>query len=194
MVWVQGSLSAARGPGFYLLLPAWVGITEEDSETPVLVFKTFESEAFSKVYVWIYYLGFLYFVYVWNFQYQKNCRNSTKSKKDHEALNKIAQFPAFLFSTQNEIKRLYDHLIKSKTALQQSLNEISGQSIGDQLQVINHSNSYQCHLESQSPRHPLCTHWASEPLPFESRVEAWVRQQNGKDWYWVLKISLRHMH
>ncbi|XP_010601296.1 nesprin-2 isoform X1 [Fukomys damarensis] len=37
-------------------------------------------------------------------------------------------------SYQNEIKRLYDHLIKSKTALQQSLNEISGQSIGDQLQ------------------------------------------------------------
>ncbi|XP_023558729.1 nesprin-2 isoform X2 [Octodon degus] len=37
-------------------------------------------------------------------------------------------------SYQNEIKRLYDHVIKSKTALQQSLNEISGQSIGDQLQ------------------------------------------------------------
>ncbi|XP_047397719.1 nesprin-2 isoform X2 [Sciurus carolinensis] len=37
-------------------------------------------------------------------------------------------------SYQNEIKRLYDQLIKNKTALQQSLNEISGQSIGEQLQ------------------------------------------------------------
>ncbi|XP_021103430.1 nesprin-2 isoform X2 [Heterocephalus glaber] len=40
----------------------------------------------------------------------------------------------YTHSYQNEIKRLYDHLIKSKTALQQSLNEISGQSIGGQLQ------------------------------------------------------------
>uniref|UniRef100_A0A2K6FJQ6 Nesprin-2 n=1 Tax=Propithecus coquereli TaxID=379532 RepID=A0A2K6FJQ6_PROCO len=37
-------------------------------------------------------------------------------------------------SYQNEIKRLYDQLIKNKTSLQQSLNEISGQSIGEQLQ------------------------------------------------------------
>ncbi|XP_017658049.1 nesprin-2 isoform X3 [Nannospalax galili] len=37
-------------------------------------------------------------------------------------------------SYQNEIKQLYDQLIKKKTALQQSLNEISGQSIGEQLQ------------------------------------------------------------
>uniref|UniRef100_A0A8C5V010 Nesprin-2 n=1 Tax=Microcebus murinus TaxID=30608 RepID=A0A8C5V010_MICMU len=37
-------------------------------------------------------------------------------------------------SYQNEIKRLYDQLIKNKTSLQQSLNEISGQSIGKQLQ------------------------------------------------------------
>lgn len=37
---------------------------------------------------------------------------------------------------QNEIKRLYDQLIKSKTSLQQSLSEISGQSIDEQLQVI----------------------------------------------------------
>ncbi|XP_069343498.1 nesprin-2 isoform X2 [Eulemur rufifrons] len=37
-------------------------------------------------------------------------------------------------SYQNEIKRLYDQLIKNKTSLQQSLNEISGLSIGEQLQ------------------------------------------------------------
>ncbi|XP_031309695.2 nesprin-2 isoform X1 [Camelus dromedarius] len=37
-------------------------------------------------------------------------------------------------SYQNEIKRLYDQLIKNKTSLQQSLNEISGQSIDEQLQ------------------------------------------------------------
>ncbi|XP_059135375.1 nesprin-2 isoform X3 [Peromyscus eremicus] len=37
-------------------------------------------------------------------------------------------------SYQNEIKRLYNQLIKKKMALQQSLNEISGQSIGEQLQ------------------------------------------------------------
>uniref|UniRef100_E9QP46 Nesprin-2 n=1 Tax=Mus musculus TaxID=10090 RepID=E9QP46_MOUSE len=37
-------------------------------------------------------------------------------------------------SYQNEVKRLYSQLIKKKTALQQSLNEISGQSISKQLQ------------------------------------------------------------
>nr|XP_021491241.1 nesprin-2-like [Meriones unguiculatus] len=37
-------------------------------------------------------------------------------------------------SYQNEIKRLYNQLIKKKMALQQSLNEASGQSIGEQLQ------------------------------------------------------------
>ncbi|KAK2504700.1 hypothetical protein MC885_007649 [Smutsia gigantea] len=37
-------------------------------------------------------------------------------------------------SYQNEIKRLYDQLVKNKTSLQQSLNEISGQSIDGQLQ------------------------------------------------------------
>ncbi|XP_036094192.1 nesprin-2 isoform X6 [Rousettus aegyptiacus] len=37
-------------------------------------------------------------------------------------------------SYQNEIKRLYDQLTKNKTSLQQSLNEISGQSIEEQLQ------------------------------------------------------------
>ncbi|XP_075387998.1 nesprin-2 isoform X2 [Tenrec ecaudatus] len=35
---------------------------------------------------------------------------------------------------QAEIKRLYDQLIKNKTSLQQSLNEISGQSVDKQLQ------------------------------------------------------------
>ncbi|KAM5273601.1 nesprin-2 [Ctenodactylus gundi] len=39
-------------------------------------------------------------------------------------------------SYQNEIKQLYDQLVKNKTALQQSLNEISGQSIGEQLQKV----------------------------------------------------------
>ncbi|XP_053457239.1 nesprin-2 isoform X5 [Nycticebus coucang] len=38
------------------------------------------------------------------------------------------------YSYQNEIKRLYDQLIKNKMSLQQSLNEISGQSIAEQLQ------------------------------------------------------------
>ncbi|XP_050009678.1 nesprin-2 isoform X8 [Alexandromys fortis] len=38
------------------------------------------------------------------------------------------------YSYQNEIKRLYNQLIKKKMALQQSLNAISGQSIGEQLQ------------------------------------------------------------
>lgn len=40
---------------------------------------------------------------------------------------------------QNEIKRLYNQLVKKKATLQQSLNEVSGQSIGKQLQV-NHQN------------------------------------------------------
>ncbi|XP_029396520.1 nesprin-2 isoform X4 [Mus pahari] len=39
-------------------------------------------------------------------------------------------------SYQNEIKRLYSQLIKKKTVLQQSLNEVSGQSIGKQLQKV----------------------------------------------------------
>ncbi|XP_031211612.1 nesprin-2 isoform X2 [Mastomys coucha] len=37
-------------------------------------------------------------------------------------------------SYQNEVKRLYNQLVQRKTALQQSLNEISGQSVGKQLQ------------------------------------------------------------
>ncbi|XP_066128936.1 nesprin-2 isoform X3 [Saccopteryx bilineata] len=37
-------------------------------------------------------------------------------------------------SYQHDIKRLYDQLIKNKTSLQQSLNEISGQSMEEQLQ------------------------------------------------------------
>ncbi|XP_076778100.1 nesprin-2 isoform X4 [Arvicanthis niloticus] len=37
-------------------------------------------------------------------------------------------------SYQNEIKRLYNQLVKRKTALQQSVNEISGQSVAKQLQ------------------------------------------------------------
>lgn len=43
--------------------------------------------------------------------------------------------------TQNEIKQLYSQLVKKKTALQQSLNEISGQSIDEQLQVIIQNSS-----------------------------------------------------
>lgn len=49
---------------------------------------------------------------------------------------KFSLFLAFIFFIQNEIKRLYDQLVKNKTSLQQSLNEISGQSIDEQLQVI----------------------------------------------------------
>ncbi|XP_008061512.1 nesprin-2 [Carlito syrichta] len=37
-------------------------------------------------------------------------------------------------SYQNEIKQLYDQLIKNKTSLQQSLNEMSAQSLAEQLQ------------------------------------------------------------
>ncbi|XP_069888116.1 nesprin-2 isoform X2 [Dipodomys merriami] len=40
----------------------------------------------------------------------------------------------YTHSYQNEIKRLYDQLVKNKTALQQSLNEMSGQSVDEQLQ------------------------------------------------------------
>ena len=47
---------------------------------------------------------------------------------------------------QNEIKRLYNQLIKKKMALQQSLNAISGQSIGEQLQVINQNSSNEADL------------------------------------------------
>ncbi|XP_063097180.1 nesprin-2 isoform X2 [Cavia porcellus] len=55
----------------------------------------------------------------------------------------------YTHSYQNEIKRLYDHLIKSKTALQQSLNEISGQSIGDQLQK---ADAYTAELQKSENR------------------------------------------
>ena len=51
-------------------------------------------------------------------------------------LSEIAHLPHMHLSpVQNEVKRLYSQLIKKKTALQQSLNEISGQSISKQLQV-----------------------------------------------------------
>ncbi|XP_037688490.1 nesprin-2 isoform X2 [Choloepus didactylus] len=52
-------------------------------------------------------------------------------------------------SYQSEIKRLYDHLIKNKTSLQQSLNEISGQSIGEQLQKV---DSYTVELQNSEGR------------------------------------------
>ncbi|XP_005399199.1 PREDICTED: nesprin-2 isoform X3 [Chinchilla lanigera] len=55
----------------------------------------------------------------------------------------------YTHSYQNEIKRLYDHLVKSKTALQQSLNEISGQSIGDQLQK---AEAYTAELQNSENR------------------------------------------
>lgn len=48
---------------------------------------------------------------------------------------RFSLFSIYLF-IQNEIKRLYDQLVKNKTSLQQSLNEISGQTIDEQLQVI----------------------------------------------------------
>nr|XP_035116587.2 nesprin-2 isoform X2 [Callithrix jacchus] len=52
-------------------------------------------------------------------------------------------------SFQNEIKRLYDQLIKSKTSLQQSLNEISGQSVAEQLQK---ADAHTVELENSESR------------------------------------------
>ncbi|XP_058149276.1 nesprin-2 isoform X2 [Dasypus novemcinctus] len=52
-------------------------------------------------------------------------------------------------SYQNETKRLYDQLIKNKTSLQQSLNEISGQSIGEQLQK---ADAYTVELQNSENR------------------------------------------
>nr|XP_055217996.1 nesprin-2 isoform X8 [Gorilla gorilla gorilla] len=52
-------------------------------------------------------------------------------------------------SYQNEIKRLYDQLIKSETSLQQSLNEISGQSVAEQLQK---ADAYTVELENAESR------------------------------------------
>ncbi|XP_073098376.1 nesprin-2 isoform X4 [Manis javanica] len=52
-------------------------------------------------------------------------------------------------SYQNEIKRLYDQLIKSKTSLQQSLSEISGQSIDEQLQK---AEAYTVELQNSESR------------------------------------------
>ncbi|XP_076978529.1 nesprin-2 isoform X1 [Tamandua tetradactyla] len=52
-------------------------------------------------------------------------------------------------SYQNEIKQLYDQLIKNKTSLQQSLNEISGQSIGEQLQK---ADAFTVELQSSENR------------------------------------------
>uniref|UniRef100_A0A8C4MAE4 Nesprin-2 n=1 Tax=Equus asinus TaxID=9793 RepID=A0A8C4MAE4_EQUAS len=52
-------------------------------------------------------------------------------------------------SYQNEIKRLYDQLIKNKASLQQSLNEISGQSIDEQLQK---ADAYTVELQNSESR------------------------------------------
>ncbi|XP_006756776.1 PREDICTED: nesprin-2 [Myotis davidii] len=52
-------------------------------------------------------------------------------------------------SYQNEVKRLYDQLIKNKTSLQQSLNEISGQSIDEQLQK---ADAYTAELRNSESR------------------------------------------
>uniref|UniRef100_A0A673TZC2 Spectrin repeat containing nuclear envelope protein 2 n=1 Tax=Suricata suricatta TaxID=37032 RepID=A0A673TZC2_SURSU len=52
-------------------------------------------------------------------------------------------------SYQNEIKRLYDQLVKNKTALQQSLNEISGQSVDEQLQK---ADAYTAELQNSESR------------------------------------------
>ena len=56
--------------------------------------------------------------------------------KDYKPLTEILTVPYIYLFIQNEIKRLYDQLVKNKTSLQQSLNEISGQTIDEQLQVI----------------------------------------------------------
>uniref|UniRef100_A0A8C3X5K7 Nesprin-2 n=1 Tax=Catagonus wagneri TaxID=51154 RepID=A0A8C3X5K7_9CETA len=52
-------------------------------------------------------------------------------------------------SYQNEVKRLYDQLIKNKTCLQQSLNEISGQTIDEQLQK---ADAYSAELQISESR------------------------------------------
>ncbi|KAI4540669.1 hypothetical protein MG293_009710 [Ovis ammon polii] len=52
-------------------------------------------------------------------------------------------------SYQNEIKRLYDQLVKNKTSLQQSLNEISGQTIDEQLQKM---DAYTVELQNSESR------------------------------------------
>ncbi|XP_051051966.1 nesprin-2 [Phodopus roborovskii] len=52
-------------------------------------------------------------------------------------------------SYQNEIKRLYNQLVKKKMALQQSLNEISGQSIEEQLQKADMHTMELQHSERQ---------------------------------------------
>ena len=56
--------------------------------------------------------------------------------KDFKPLTEILTVPYIYLFIQNEIKRLYDQLVKNKTSLQQSLNEISGQTIDEKLQVI----------------------------------------------------------
>jgi len=56
--------------------------------------------------------------------------------KCSKALNESLTVSYISLFIQNEIKRLYDQLVKNKTSLQQSLNEISGQTIDEQLQVI----------------------------------------------------------
>ncbi|XP_054988523.1 nesprin-2 isoform X1 [Sorex araneus] len=52
-------------------------------------------------------------------------------------------------SFQHEVKRLYEQLSKNKMSLQQSLNEISGQSIDEQLQKADAHTMELQHLESQ---------------------------------------------
>lgn len=70
----------------------------------------------------------------------KISRNFQLHTKRKGGLGEVAQLPyTYPSPVQNEIKRLYNQLVKKKAALQQSLNEISGQSIGKQLQV-NHQN------------------------------------------------------
>lgn len=64
-------------------------------------------------------------------------------------------FLVYLFHIQNEIKRLYNQLIKKKMVLQQSLNAIGGQSIGEQLQVTNQNSSNEADLRPGSLGHQL---------------------------------------
>ena len=63
-------------------------------------------------------------------------KGQLKFFKCSKALNEILAVSYISLFIQNEIKRLYDQLVKNKTSLQQSLNEISGQTIDEQLQVI----------------------------------------------------------
>lgn len=81
----------------------------------------------------------------------------------------------YLSPVQNEVKRLYNQLVQRKTALQQSLNEISGQSVGKQLQV-NHRN-VQVNLASDYRVLGISCVSKTHPLASVSGVEVVVQMR-----------------